>query len=480
MSELSEETTMSQAARLQVARVNSCAKRTGNSAGCNGTDAEELNKSSAPVFPLEVFPDAVQKMIRDADELLNYGLEFTSCSLLLAAASAIGNSCVVQMNPDWLEGVTLWMVLVGDPGTGKGHALKRVLKEIDRQDATLYSLWKEDMKIYKRAMAQFRRDRKNELVTDADEPEKPVLKKTILSDVTPEKMARVHADNPRGICLYVDELAGWLQTFNRYSSGNAQKTYNSAWSRSPLIVDRVQSDSIRIEVPSIVVGGTIQPKILPEIMAESRGDDGFSHRLLFCFPHAEAKPWNRKEQHQSMFTGWDIAMKKLMALTYDYEDELKPQVLKFTPEAKELLHNWQEIVAGESNRKRSSYIKGVYAKIEHYAIRFSLIMQLIRYAYGEAGKDRIDIRSVGAAIKLADYFKLSHLQVYEEMHSHTPLDDLSEDKFKIYRDLPDEFKKSEGLAVAAKLCFAERTFERFIANKTYFKKLSQGRYAKQI
>ena len=191
MSEVLDVVVMPQAARLRDARVKSSVQQAGNGAECYGTDVGEVIKSVAPVFPLEVFPEALQVMMREGDERLNYGIAFTGCSMLFAAASAIGNSCVVKMNSDWLEGVTLWMVLVGHPGTGKGHALKRVLKEIELQDAARYKVWMEDMKTYKRALAQFNREKKKDLVSDADAPEIPVLQKTILSDVTPEKMGRI-------------------------------------------------------------------------------------------------------------------------------------------------------------------------------------------------------------------------------------------------------------------------------------------------
>ena len=480
MSEASDGTAMPQAARLRDARVKNSVQQTSNGAEYYGTDAGEVIKSTAPVFPLEVFPETLQGMMREADERLNYGIAFTGCSMLLAAASAIGNSCVVKMSPDWLEGVTLWMVLVGHPGTGKGHALKRVLKEIELQDAARYKVWVEDMKTYKRALAQFNREKKKELVSDADEPEMPVLQKTILSDVTPEKMGRVHADNLRGICLHVDELAGWLQTFNRYNAGNAQKSYNTAWSRSALIVDRVAAGSIRVEVPCIMVGGTIQPKILPELMAESRGDDGFTHRLLFCFPDAEAKPWNREEYDTSIFSRWDGVMRTLLALPYEVGDVVLPQVLTFRPNAKALLHDWQGILTKEANHCRSSYIKGVYAKIGQYAIRLSLIMQMIRYACQEGSKKEISIESVNSAIKLAEYFKVSHLQIYEEMESRSPLDDLPDDKITLYHALPELFKKSDGLAIATTRKMKKRTFDRFVGNKTFFRKKQWGEYEKQL
>ena len=480
MSEASDGTAMPQAARLRDARVKNSAKQSGNGAECYGTDAGEVIKSAAPAFPLEVFPETLQGMMREADERLNYGIAFTGCSMLLAAASAIGNSCVVKMNPDWLEGVTLWMVLVGDPGTGKGHALKRVLKEIELQDASRFKVWVEDMKTYKRALAQFNRDKKKELVSNADEPEVPVLQKTILSDVTPEKMGRVHADNLRGICLHVDELAGWLQTFNRYNAGNAQKSYNTTWSRSPLINDRVGAGSIRIEVPCIMVGGTIQPKILPELMAESRGDDGFTHRLLFCFPDAEAKPWNREDYDRSIFSRWDGVMRTLLALPYEVGDVVLPQMLTFRPDAKTLLHDWQGILTKQANLCRSGYTKGVYAKIGHYAIRLSLIMQMVRYACKEGSKEEICIESVNSAIRLAEYFKASHLQIYEEMESRSPLDELPEDKLNLYQALPEQFKKSDGVAIAATMRMASRTFDRFVGNKTFFRKKLWGEYEKQL
>jgi hypothetical protein len=463
------------AARLQEARVRNSAKQTNN-----GLDADELKRSTAPMFPLEVFPTAVQQMIVEADERMHYGIEFTACSLLFAAASAIGNSCVVQMSPDWQEGVTLWLVLVGHPGTGKGHALKRTLKAIDQQDAQRYTVYLEDMRTYKKALAQYQRKKKNNPDDRVEEPQAPILKKTILSDTTPEKMARVHADNQRGICLHVDELAGWLQTFNRYNTGNTQKTFNSSWSRQAIVIDRVHSGSIRIEAPCILVGGTIQPKILPELMAESRGDDGFTHRLLFCYPTSTARPWNRDSIEQSLFTEWDQAMKRLLDLPYEIGESFVPTVLHFTPDAWSLLHDWQSILVKDRNREKRSYLKGVSAKVEQYAIRLSLIMQLIRYAYREDNKEKVGVDAVGAAIKLAEYFKKSHLQIYDEIDSHSPLDELDEVKQAVYDALPEEFKRSEAILVADSKGMKERTADRFIKDRRYFRKKSQGVYAKLL
>ncbi len=91
MNEASERTAMPQAARLREARVINRAKQTANSQVRYGTDAEEVLKSAAPVFPLEVFPEALQVMTREADERLNYGiaLRVVRCCSLLRRPSGI-------------------------------------------------------------------------------------------------------------------------------------------------------------------------------------------------------------------------------------------------------------------------------------------------------------------------------------------------------------------------------------------------------
>ena len=122
----------------------------------------------------------------------------------------------------------------------------------------------------------------------------------------------------------------------------------------------------------------------------------------------------------------------------------------------------------------------MYAKIGQYAIRLSLIMQMIRYACKEGSKEEISIESVNSAIRLADYFKASHLQIYEEMESRSPLDDLPEEKITLYHALPEQFKKSDGKALATTMKMASRTFDRFVRNKTYFRKRQWGEYEKQL
>jgi hypothetical protein len=61
---------------------------------------------------------------------------------------------------------------------------------------------------------------------DAMEPEPVPLPRIMVGDTTPEALAGLLKDNPKGLLLYRDELAGWLGCFGRYSSsGNGEREF---------------------------------------------------------------------------------------------------------------------------------------------------------------------------------------------------------------------------------------------------------------
>ena len=98
---------------------------------------------------------------------------------------------------------------------------------------------------------------------DKEQATEPVLKKFIVSDITPERLITIHQDNKRGICLYVDELMSWLKNFNRYNSGSEEQFWLSVFSGKPIILDRQgNKNSAFIKHSFISVIGTIQKGLL--------------------------------------------------------------------------------------------------------------------------------------------------------------------------------------------------------------------------
>ena len=55
------------------------------------------------------------------------------------------------------------------------------------------------------------------------EPEVPILKQRIYSDITQEAVIKAMENNPAGIGIYMDELQGWISNFNRYNLGSDEQ-----------------------------------------------------------------------------------------------------------------------------------------------------------------------------------------------------------------------------------------------------------------
>ena len=73
----------------------------------------------------------------------------------------------------------------------------------------------------------------------------------------PEMDKKCHAQNPRGLCLWSDELSAWFKNFNRYNNGSEEQFWLSVFNAKPTISDRKSTQgSIFIRRPYISVIGT--------------------------------------------------------------------------------------------------------------------------------------------------------------------------------------------------------------------------------
>lgn len=69
-------------------------------------------------------------------------------------------------------------------------------------------------------------------------PQEPIRKRFLVSDVTPEGLSLIHAQNKRGLCLWADELSAWFKNFNRYNNGSEEQFWLSVFSAKTTISDR--------------------------------------------------------------------------------------------------------------------------------------------------------------------------------------------------------------------------------------------------
>lgn len=439
--------------------------------------AGEQKEQQKNTFPIDVFPKPVRQIITATNESLNFPIDFIGASILYAVSVAVGNTHRIELMKGFDQNAVLYLAIVGRAGTNKSHPLSFALKPIEERDNLKFQQWQHEKQEYDRVVSLSKKEREQQGIA---EPKKPVWEQHLVTDFTPEALTEIHKFNKRGIGVYVDELASWFKNFNRYNKGSEEQFWLSNFNSKPIRVNRKTSDPSYIPLPFIPVIGTIQPGILNEL-AKDRTENGFLDRLLFVFPDELKKSyWSENEINNVIIDNWRSIVSSLLHLPFIQDEQLNPQpeILRFTPEAKQCLFKWQHELTDHANKPENETISGICAKIEQYALRLSLCLEMLRYACGESNKKAVGIEAVLGALQLINYFKRTALKVHSIIADASPLERLASDKQSLYIALPDNFTTSEGVQIAESMGVPERTFKRFLHQKELFKKHSRGEYEK--
>jgi hypothetical protein len=431
-------------------------------------------------FPIEVFPKTIQFVICQTNHSLKFPFDFIGSSMLFATSLAIGNTFRAGVKNSWSESATLYLALVGRAGTNKSHPLSFALKPIYDKDQRTFREYEHQRKEYDRKQNLPKKDREQQGI---QEPVKPVWNKFLVSDFTPEALVDVLKFNQRGIGVYVDELASWFKNFNRYNSGSEEEFWLQSWNGKPINIDRKTGEPAFIPQPFISVGGTIQNGMLNQLAKDNRSHNGFVDRILFAFPEGIKKEyWNKDELEQGTIEIWRDALNKLLNLSVALDEDHcpTPEIIPFDEDAWEILFEWQKRNTDEANDTADEKLPGKYSKLELYAIRISLIIELIKYACSSDSKPPKSIcrKSVEDALLLTDYFKHTAIKIHSIIENDNPLDKHPDNLQRLYHALPDKFATMEGIEIAESNGIPERSFKRFLKDKALFAHVSRGNYQK--
>jgi len=432
---------------------------------------------SKNIFPVEIFPQPVQEIIKATNENLDFPIDFIGASLIYASSVAIGNTFKVEIKRGFQEGAVLYLAIVARAGTNKTHPLSFAIQPIIDRDKKTYQDYERAKKDYEKFSSLTKEEKRG-----IDEPIKPVWNKFLLSDYTPEALAEVHKFNKRGIGVYCDELAGWFKNFNRYNKGSEMEFWISNFNSKPINIDRKTNEPIFIPVPFISVCGTIQTGILKELAKDNRTQNGFIDRILFVIPDNLIKEyWGESELNPLIVQNWAGIITQLLNLPVQWDDTLNPvpEILHFTPEAKKLLFKWQRENTDLCNDAESEALAGIFSKLDMYVARLALILQMMRWVCNEGNKETISIEAVNGAIKLIEYFRKSAEKVFNILASN-PAETLPDNKRNFYNALPKVFTTEQALQVCKQFEIPERTVKYFLTNKELFNNVKHGYYEKNF
>ena len=384
-------------------------------------ESAELSKSvtvTALPFPVNTLPGAVGEYVAAAAKAIGCAASFIALPVLCSLARAIGNARVIRLKRSWSEPAIIWAAIVGKSGTHKTPALQAAMKFLDRRQAKAIAEQVEKLAEHEQAVAQYQRNLEAWKRSKSDDqppwkPDEPVCVRYSTSDCTIEALASLLAVQFDGLLVSRDELAGWLAGIAEYKGGKGSDLghWLAMWSAAPLTVDRKTGAIKMLHVSRAAVNliGGIQPGVLRRAIVQEHMQDGLCARLLFAMPEARKVTWTEATVQPDVEAAMGQVFDALFALEPAADGDGKPEPfpLDMTPEAKAL---WVRYF----NRHRAELLEldddlaAAWSKLEAYAARFALIIQLAT----DPASETVDQLSMSAAIELSDWFGNEAKRVY--------------------------------------------------------------------
>ncbi len=409
-----------------------------------------------PELPAELIPDPLRPWLFDIAERASLPLEFVTCPALVALSAVIGRSVGIYPKrwDDWLVVPNLWGGIVGKPGVMKSAAISeptKPLRALANKAREAFQETQGDADAEKSRLElevsvlkeQAKRDAKKggissdfqatlrdltEQLKDATVTERRYL----TQDATVEKLGELLQENPNGLLVLRDELAGWLRTLERPGREGEREFYLEAWNGTGgFTFDRIGRGTVHIDALTVSMLGAIQPgkldKYLSEAIAGGGGADGLLQRFqLVVYPdrvgeykHVDRYPDSAaKQKVNAIFETLDSL--DLTQLGLDTQEGEIP-ALHFTDDAQELFDLWRTEL---ETRLRSSDLNHKPAFASHISKyrslmpSLALIFHLVGIADGTASGP-VSLEAAQLAAAWCEYLEAHALKLYApEVSSH--------------------------------------------------------------
>lgn len=359
-------------------------------------------------FPTDALPAVVAAYVRGHAAALNVDEAAVAVPVLPALAAAVGNSYEAEPKRGWRERAAVWACLIQPSGTLKSQsvfvavapalALEREAAERYRAERDEYegnlSQWNELTKAQKR---------------ETPKPPAPERVRYRTGDTTIESLGAVHADAPRGVLGYRDELSGWLGSFDRYARGDADMAnWMEMCGGRPVVIDRKSSERgvLYVEAPNVSMVGTIQPSTLAAKLGPGHFASGFAARLLLTEPPTRPRRWNSAAASVEVDGAYHDLVRRL------YREPNGSGVLPFGPEAVGLFAAFYDENGATLGRLPDGPLRASLSKIEGYAVRLALVFHLCDAVTRRAAPGEVSAEAVERAVVVARWLRYEQARVY--------------------------------------------------------------------
>lgn len=336
--------------------------------------------SRTPQEPL--LPKLIRRYCDDVAKRLSAPHAYVLASTLCVIGAAIGCRCGIRpkLHDSWLVTPNVWACMVGEASSMKSPAMSQPLSLLSRVE---YGL--------QRA------------------PEHPAHR-LIANDVTGEKLVDLLNQNPYGLLVVRDELAGVFEAWHRSGRQGERQLYLEAWNgTAPFTVDRIGRGTVKVKHLCLSVMGTIQPAQLARHLGGAGMEDGLAQRFqLLVFPEHQQRRFCDEAEDLEAKNALEQTLARLASANFQHlcnarDGDTIPS-LTFSPGAYELYKQWWMENASRTN---DPVLSSFITKHERLVPALALIDHLTESFSDGVPKALapVPVKSIERAITQSDFFR---------------------------------------------------------------------------
>ncbi len=425
---------------------------TPDTAPCEGWPAEPLplptELPAVPALPDRLIPWSLRGWLLDASERLQVAPEMIAAPAVVSAGALIGRSVGIRpkRHDEWLEVPNLWGMLVGRPGVMKSPAMREATRFVariaaraserhgseDKKKALTRKLIGEQIKGEERRaanrkvvdLAEVRA--RIEALQEGQAAAECLEQRYVTQDATVEKLGEILRDNPGGILVMRDELAGWLHGLSKSGREGDRQFFLEAWNGTGnFTVDRIGRGTVHISSLCVSVLGGIQPHSLRSLLVDGAvdgsTDDGLLQRFgIAVWPDVE-RDWKNvdrlpesaaRERAGAAFEA--LARRDSGKLGISEVGQDIPAV-SLSDEALDLFCTWR----GELERRLRSGQLEAWPAFEAHLAKYrklvpaiALIIHVLEVHAGRAGAGPVSLDAIATAADWGDFLEAHARRIY--------------------------------------------------------------------
>lgn len=391
-----------------------------------------------PPFPVAMMPDVLQAMATEVARFVKAPVDLAASTALAVVSLATQGRFVIEPQQGWQEPLSIYIMAVAASGERKSSILRPFRKPFDAYEMQENKTRGEERVKNEQLISVLeRRLKKSEgKASSAKETDYPsamddvyqlrsqleeAKQKTpknlslLTDDVTPERLSMLMHENHGRMGILTDEAGSFLGTVGgRYSSngaGNIDLVLQS-FSGSPVRVDRISRDPVRIDNPFLTLLLMAQPSVLSSVMSNTEFlERGLMARILICYPEPMGKCGYRSPP---VSTATREAYQTLITAMLNLDDTDAPRVITLSPEADHAAEAFFDEAQNGMLEARSAgdhALEAWMSRIQGQAMRIAGIFHVCQ-TLDAADSIPVSLETMENAITIARYYIAHAKSIY--------------------------------------------------------------------